>query len=78
MANYYIFLSNEADILREMGAFIQALKVSCEMGCITHRSNQQQQKRCEINGRENQAMMPFELMFHGLAFLLRTSGKARS
>ena len=26
MANYYIFLSNEADILREMRAFIQALK----------------------------------------------------
>jgi hypothetical protein len=31
MANYYIFLSNEADILREMGVFIQALKVSCEI-----------------------------------------------
>jgi hypothetical protein len=39
------------------------------LGCTTHWSNQQQKKRCEINGRENQAIVPFDLMLHGLAFL---------
>jgi len=38
MANYYIFLSNKADILREMGAFIQASDEPNKKGKSTNRN----------------------------------------